>query len=159
MKYSEVIVARICELVSQGRHTIADICKMVDISEAIFYKWREEKIEFFESLKKAERKKLESIQEMAASGLAKLLNTHEYEEVHTEYENDGDKPKIVKQKRVKKIVMPNPTAVIFALTNRDPQTWKNRQDIESININTNINSVPLTKEEMREIHNALNDEY
>ena len=131
MKYCQELVDRICDELATGKHTIADTCKKVGISESQYYTWKQEKSEFSEAIKRAERSRLTSLKEMAMSGLAKLLNTHEYEEVTTEYENEGEKPKIVKQKRVKKIIMPNPTAVIFTLTNQESENWKNRQNIEA----------------------------
>lgn len=68
---------------------------------------------------------------MALSGLAKLLNEHEYEEIHTDYVDGKDgKPKVKSQKRVKKKIMPNPTAVIFTLTNRDSIDWKHQSNID-----------------------------
>ena len=48
----------------------------------------------------------------------------------TEYEKDPlnpEKPRIVKQTITHKKVAPNITAIIFALTNKDPEQWKNRQ--------------------------------
>ena len=56
----------------------------------------------------------------------------EYEETKTEYENDKNgNPRIRKQTVVTKRIAPSPTAVIFALCNRDPEHWQNRvaQDI------------------------------
>jgi len=122
----------ICDELATGNHTIADVCKKVGISEALYYKWKTDKIEFLEALKHVEAKRLEVFANMAKSGLAKLLDIHEYEEITTEYENDKQgKPIIKAQKRVKKKIMPNPTAVIFTLTNRDPENWKNKQSIDA----------------------------
>src|SRR5690606_35825792 len=106
-----------------------DTCTMVGIGDSTFYYWRSKKPEFAAMLQEAEAERLEQYKEMAISGLAKLLDIHEYEEVTTEYENDKQgKPQIKAQKRVKKKIMPNPTAVIFTLTNRDSENWKNRQN-------------------------------
>lgn len=130
--YSKKLVALICEDLATGNHTIADVCKRVGISEATYYRWQQEKEEFREAIKSAESKRLEAFKEMAKSGLAKLLDIHEYEEVTTEYENNKDgKPVVKMQKRTKKKIMPSTAAVIFALTNRDSENWKNRQSIEA----------------------------
>jgi len=131
-KYSKRLVKRICDELATGNHTIADVCKKVGIDESTYYDWKNKKPEFSEAVKEAEAKRLEAFADMARSGLAKLLDTHEYEEVTTEYENDKTgKPVIKMQKRTKKKIMPNPTAVIFTLTNRDSENWKNRQNIEA----------------------------
>ena len=139
-KYSKGLVKTICAELATGNLTIADVCKKVGISEATFYYWKTTKPEFLEAYKEAEQLRLESFKEMAKSGLAKLLDIHEYEEVTTEYENDKKgKPIIKSQKRVKKKIMPSATAVMFALTNREPENWKNRQSIDAkANINHNI---------------------
>ena len=70
---------------------------------------------------------------MARSGLAKLLDVFEYEEEHIEYVDDPKNPghpKIKSKKIISKKIMPNPTAVIFALTNRDPANFKHLQHID-----------------------------
>lgn len=134
MKYNKTLVSEICELLATGKYTIADTCKKVGLSETQFYVWKKNKPQFAEEVKKAEASRLVSFKEMATSGLAKLLDIHEFEEVSTEYENDNEgKPLIKKQKRVKKKIMPNPAAVIFALTNLDPDNWKNRQHTDLTN--------------------------
>lgn len=131
MKYSKSLVKEICDLLATGQFTIADTCTKVGITESTFYYWKEKKSEFLEAVKAAEKKRLESFGQMALSGLATLLVKHEFEEVHTEYENDKNgKPKVKGQKRVKKQVMPNTTAVIFTLTNRIPEDWKHQSNID-----------------------------
>lgn len=131
MKYSKALVKEICEELATGKHTIADTCIKVGISEATFHHWRNTKLEFSEALKGAEYKRLESFKNMALSGLAKILDVYEYEEVHTDYENDKTgKPKVKGQKRVKKFTMPNTAAIIFTLTNRDSQDWQNKQNVD-----------------------------
>lgn len=136
-KYSKKLVKLICDELATGNHTIADVCTKVGITETTFYDWKKKKAEFSQALKEVEAKRLEAFANMARSGLAKLLDVHEYEEVTTEYENDKKgKPVVKGQKRVKKKIMPNPTAVIFTLTNRDPENWKNKQSIDA---NANVN--------------------
>ena len=40
------------------------------------------------------------------------------------------KPKIKETKTVKKHVAPNPISVIFALKNTDPETFKDKQEVD-----------------------------
>lgn len=156
MKYSKKLADRICELVATGDHTVEDVCKQVGISESIFYKWKSEKLEFLESLKKAQDTRLDSFAKMAKSGLAKLLDIYEFEEVTTEWvEGKDGKPKIKFQKKVKKAIMPNAAAVIFTLTNRDPENWKNKQEVSGTNINYNV---PVSRDEIKEISEELEKE-
>lgn len=133
MKYNNKIADKICELLATGRHRIEDICKMVGITKATFYHWKDSKLYFSDKLKEAEEKRLESFADMAKSGLAKLLDVHQFVETKTEYETvkdkDGKDTRRVKSKtKTTKFIMPNPAAVIFTLTNRLPDDWKNKHD-------------------------------
>lgn len=136
MKYSKKLAANICAMISTGDHTIIDICKKNNISKETFYHWRETKTDFSDLLKKANQDYLDSIKIEARSGLKVLLTKHEYEEVTTDYTegkpgpNGESKPKIKSVKLVKKFVMPNVAAVIYALNNSDKETFKQRQLIE-----------------------------
>ena len=70
---------------------------------------------------------MHGILEDARKSLKTLICGQEYEETKTEYESDKNgNPRIKKQTRVTKKILPNPTAVIFALCNRDPEHWQNR---------------------------------
>lgn len=128
MKYSKKLVKTICDELATGNNTIADTCKKVGISEATFYHWKNTKLEFSEALKSVEGLRLEKFKDMAKSGLAKLLDMHKYEEVTTEYTSDKEgKPVIKNQKKTTKFIMPSATAVIFTLTNREPEEWKHKE--------------------------------
>lgn len=103
------------------------------INVGTFYRWQTEKDEFREAVKKAkadfEAWTLGEILTDARRGLKVLVCGTEYEEVKTEYEqdpHDPSHPRIKRQTRTTKKVLPNPTAVIFALCNRDPDHWQNK---------------------------------
>ena len=51
-KYSKALTDKICRLISQA-NTIESICKVVNISQQTFYRWRHEKSEFNENIKRA----------------------------------------------------------------------------------------------------------
>jgi hypothetical protein len=117
-------------MVATGEHTIEAICDHVGIAKDTFYDWKKKKADFSDSLKAAEEKRLDNIGILAQSGLALLLTKHEYEETKTEFGLDkSGKPFKKSELRTKKFIMPNAAAVIFALTNRKPQHWKQRQII------------------------------
>ena len=63
--------------------------------------------------------------------LAELIRGYEWDETTTETipSRDG-KTTITKTKVVHKKAAPNPTAIIFALCNRDPEHWQNRVNNE-----------------------------
>lgn len=101
------------------------------ISYQTFYQWLNEKVEFNDLVKKAESEYNEwynaTIVQDAKRSLRDLVLGFDYEEIKTETGVGKDSKTIVtKTTKTTKHVAPNPAAVIFALTNRDPDNWKNR---------------------------------
>jgi transposase-like protein len=169
-KYNRKIVDRIVELLSSDTYTIAEVCKMVNISETIFYRWKEEKVEFVESLKKAEEIRNKFFLQEAKKSLLKKIQGYTVQEKHTTYINvkevgpDGkptDKPRIKEQKIVDKHFQPDTAAIIFTLTNQDPDNWRNRQNTEVTGKDGKdlIPARTLTKEEAKELLGGLESEY
>lgn len=129
-KYNPERVQKICEALERGE-TKEMAAKLAGISKGQLYAWIAEKSEFADAVKRAqdafEDWQLNGILEDAKKSLKTLICGQEYEEVKTEYENDHNgNPRIKKQSRTTKKILPNATAVIFALCNRDPEHWKNR---------------------------------
>lgn len=130
MKYCKEIAGKIIELYASGDQSIQAICDAVKIDRTTFYAWKQNKA-FGKKLETAHKKRLDAIGEMALSGMVILLTKHEYEETTIEYTEGKDgKPKIKSQKKVKKFIMPNPSMVALALTNRMADDWKNKQSID-----------------------------
>lgn len=128
--YTPERVAKICKAIENGE-TNETAAKIGGIAVSTFCRWMDEKPEFKEAVKRAksayEDWQMNGILEDARKSLKTLICGQEYEEIKTEYENDKQgNPRIRKQTRVTKKILPNPTAVIFALCNRDPDNWKNR---------------------------------
>ena len=133
-KYSKKIVEQICSLIATDSYTIAEICQQVGIAESTFHEWKSKKSEFSESLKKAENSFNELIVAEAKKSLLKQIRGYTVQEKKTVTADTGkrdenEKPIVrVKEHSVTdKHYPPVPAAVIFALTNRDPDNWKNRQ--------------------------------
>ena len=133
--YSAERVKKICDAIANGE-TNAVAAKIGGIHISTFCEWQNTKPEFAEAIKNAklafEGWQSNEILEDARKSLKTLICGQEYEEIKTEYENGPDgKPRIKKQSRTTKKILPNPTAVIFALCNRDPEHWQNRisQDV------------------------------
>jgi len=125
--YSEELADEIISLYKSGNYKIEDICKKVGIATSTFYFWQNDKPEFLEAIKAARKERVAAFAEMAHSGLAKLLDVHEYEEIVTEYVADRKgKPKLKSMKKVKRQVMPNVTAVMYALNNQDSENFKHK---------------------------------
>lgn len=136
-KYSAELTERICSLIRADSYTIAEICKIVGIAESTFYDWKDSKAEFSEAIKKAQEDLKAFLAVEAKKSLLKLVQGFTVEErrtvsVDTGKKNDEDKPivKIKEHTTVTKYITPNPTAIIFTLTNCDPENWKNRQSAE-----------------------------
>lgn len=136
-KYTPERVKRICDAIERGE-TNETAARIGGIAVGTFCRWMDEKSDFREAVKRAkaayEDWRMNGILEDARKSLKTLVCGQEYEEVKTEYENDGvGKPRIKKQIRITKKVLPNATAVIFALCNTDPEHWRQRveQDVRA----------------------------
>ena len=130
-------IETICRAIEQGK-TSADAAKIGGISESTFYEWQNRHPEFSEAVKRAKAayedwERNEMLAD-ARRSLRDLICGTTYDEIKTEYEQDPkdpSKPRVKKQYITKKTALPNVTAVIFALCNRDPEHWQNRvsQDV------------------------------
>ena len=164
--YTPERVAKICEAIERGE-TNATAAKIGGIAISTFCEWQNSKPEFSEAVKRAkaafEEWQMNGILEDAKKSLKTLVCGKEYEEVKTEYENDKNgNPRIKKQTRVTKIVLPNPTAVIFALCNRDPEHWQNRISNELSGKITTENKTDISLEKvpddlLAQVINAINE--
>lgn len=150
-KYNPKIVRLICQHIEQGE-TNEHAAELVGISKQTLYVWLNTKVDFSDAVKKAKEEYQKwlhnDILADAERSLKVLINGTEYEEIKTEYENglDGN-PRIKKQSRTTKKILPNPTAVIFALCNRDPEHWQNRisQDVNGkIDVEQRGSGISLT---------------
>lgn len=155
-KYTPERVTAICRAIADGE-TIQTACKRGGISDDTFMRWRANNSEFAQMLKRAEQEyndwyNNELVRDCKKS-LKKLVTGFEYDETTTEYERDKNgNPRIKKQKTITKKVAPNPTAIIFALTNRDPENWKNRQTNE---ITGNLKTESETKVDLSNVPDDL----
>lgn len=135
-KYSKRIVNRICDLISSDTYTIAEICAMVKISESCYYKWQAENEEFTEAITRAREKFDEIIVQEAKNSLRKKITGYTVQEkkvvmVEGKPGPDGKtKPKIKEQVTIDKHFQPDTAAIIFVLTNKAADEYKNRQNTE-----------------------------
>lgn len=135
MKYDKDIVNRICTLIREDSYTIAEICQLVGINEDTFYEWKRKKPEFSDSIKKAQSDFNALLVAEAKKSLVKMIKGYTVQEKKTVTADTGKRDKnnkpIIKVKEhsvTDKHYQPNPTMIIFTLTNRDPDNWKNRQE-------------------------------
>lgn len=133
-KYGAEIINEICGYLRDGDTARTAVAK-AGLSESTFYQWQIDHPEFSDAVKRAQeeykQKEFGEILNSAKKSLRVLVEGTEYDEVETEYGTDKNGNVYIKhQKTKKKKILPNPTSVIFALTNRDPENWKNRYSTE-----------------------------
>ncbi len=134
-KYNIDILNEICGYLRDG-DTARTAAAKAGIHEDTYYEWIKVHPEFSEAVKRAQeeykQKEYGEILNSAKKSLKVLVEGTEYEEVETEYGTDKNGNVYIKHQRTKKKqIQPNPTAVIFALTNREPESWKNRYSTDA----------------------------
>ena len=163
MKYSKAKIeecanwVRIHGLMDYGGALLKDFCNAMDISQELYYQWME-KVEFLEAVQKATEDFKATQEERLVESLMQSALGYEASETKTEYisdENGNRRPK--KQTVTKKNVAPNTGAAIFLLTNIAPDKWKNKMNTEHSG-EVFTHQKPLTKEELKELHNRLENE-
>jgi hypothetical protein len=137
--YNKKTVKAITDLIKKDSYTIAEICASVGISESCFYKWQAERVEFTEAIVQAKLDANMRFLKMARNSLVKKLEGYTVQENHITYIDSKDKdehgkivskPRIKEKKVVEKHFQPDTQAIMFALTNLEGETWKNRQSTE-----------------------------
>lgn len=154
--YTPERVQQITKAIAAGK-SYKDAYTAAGISYQTFYQWLNEKVEFNDAIKKAEQEYNEwynaTIIQDAKRSLRDLVLGFDYEEIKTESSTGKDgKTVVTKTTKTTKHVAPNPTAVIFALTNRDPDNWKNRQTTD---ITANVKAENTNKPDLSGIPDDL----
>ena len=120
-----------------GGKSYKDAYTAAMVGHTAFFNHLNNDAEFKEQVKKAEQEYQQWYDTQLVANckrsLMELICGYEYDETTTESGIDARTGKnVTKTKVTHKKVAPNPTALIFALCNRDPEHWKNRveQDIK-----------------------------
>lgn len=136
-KYSKKKANQIAELFKSDSYTIAEVCKIVGIAERTFYYWQSSNAEFAELIEKAHESRMKFFVAEAKKSLLKKIQGYTVQEKHTtmvdskEVDPSGKpKPRIKEQKIVDKHFQPDTAAIIFTLTNGEPENWKNKYNNE-----------------------------
>ncbi len=160
-------VKKICEAIERGE-TYETAAAIGGIAKSTFYRWIDENSDFKDAVKRAkavfEEWEQRGILADAKKSLKTLICGMEYDEVKTEYEQDPmnpGAPRIKKQTTTTKRILPNVTAVIFALCNRDPEHWQNRvqQDITGkieTETKSNVSLANVPDELLAQVIDAIN---
>lgn len=129
-QWTDAKVEIMCNAIAAGK-SYKDAFTAARVGKTAFYKHLSEDAEFADRVKKAEAEYQEWYDSQLVveckRSLIDLVRGYEWDETTTETipGRDGKKT-VVKTKVVHKRAAPNPTAIIFALCNRDPDNWKNR---------------------------------
>lgn len=126
--------------------TDKELADALKIAESTLNLWKQEHPEFMESIKKG---KDEFNTNGVENALLKRAMGYDFEETHTEIQQGSRGTKQV-VKKVKKHIAPDVLAQIFWLKNRDPNRWKDKQEIEhSGEVKSGVLVVPnqMSKEE------------
>lgn len=137
-KYNNAIVEQICELVRADTYTQREMCMHVGLDETTFGRWKKRYPEFEERLKQAEADRMSKLVVEARRSLMKRVTGYDVKEHSTKTVPGKEKDKstgkqipIVKEQINKtRHVDPDTTAIIFVLTNGDPEHFKNRHTQE-----------------------------
>lgn len=136
-KYSKKMVDNICYLLKSDSYTIAEVCRMVGINPDTYYDWQANKPDFSERIKKAQDERMMFFVSEAKKSLLKKVQGYTVDETKTVYVDSGKtkpgekpQPKVKEQTIIKKHIQPDTAAIIFTLTNGDPDNWRNRQSNE-----------------------------
>lgn len=129
-KWTAVKVDTMCKAIAAGK-SYREAYTAAKVAKATFYDHLKGDSDFSDKVKKAEADYQEWYDSQLVidckRSLLELIRGYEYDEKTTEKGIDARTGKVVeKTKIVHKRILPNPTAIIFALCNRDPENWKNR---------------------------------
>ena len=122
-KFKNINIEQMKLLIADG-YTDKRLSKFFKMTEPTFNSYKKIYPKFFKSLKKSK----EQADKKVVQSLFKRATGFEYTEVHTEFNSAGimkNKTTIVKQ------VVPDTTACIFWLKNRQPGEWRDVQHIDA----------------------------
>jgi hypothetical protein len=124
MKYTKEIVDKIVKLYEEGI-LIDDICAYVGISKDCFYRWKNNKNDFYDLLKSSKDKRDNSLNDMVLNCAYKTAVGYEYKETtQIKRLNEDGKMIIVEEKTTTKQAQPNVTSIYNILCNRLPNEWQ-----------------------------------
>lgn len=136
-KYSKKMVAKIVGLLKSDTYTIAEICRQVGISTQTYHEWVNTREDFALAVEEAREELMQSMVIEAKKSLRKKIQGYDVTETRTvtmpssKLDKEGNPlSKIKKQITTKKHIAADTTAIIFTLTNGDPDHWRNRQSTE-----------------------------
>lgn len=136
-KYSKKMVSKIVGLIKSDTYTIAEICRQVGITTKTYHEWVNEREEFALAVEEAREERMQMMVIEAKKSLMKKIKGYDVTETKVvtvpgkkKDANGNPEPAIKEQTTTKKHIQPDTAAIIFTLTNGDPEHWRNRQSTE-----------------------------
>lgn len=136
-KYNKRVVNKIVELMKSDTYTIAEICDRVGIAQRTYYDWQSDNEAFAKAIEQAKAERMQFFVAEAKKSLLKKIQGYTVDESKVvtipsskKDANGRPLPQIKEQTTIKKHIQPDTAAVIFTLTNGEPETWRNRQFAE-----------------------------
>lgn len=136
-KYNKELVKKVCYLIETDTYTIKEICNICNISKTIFYRWLKNKVDFVNAIKTAKNEFNSNVLVECEKSLVKLIKGYTIQEKKIVTVDSGEKdnngkqiPKIKEQTIIDKHIQPSLGAIIHFQTNKDPENWKNKQNME-----------------------------
>lgn len=164
-QWTDTKVEIMCKAIAAGK-SYKDAFTAARVSKATFYAHLANDSDFLDRVKKAEQEYQgwydSQLVVDCKRSLLELVRGYEYDEITTETGIDFRTGKPVnKTKVVHKRVGPSPTAIIFALCNRDPEHWQNRVNNElsgkiETETKSNISLANVPDELLAKVIDAIN---
>ena len=136
-KFSKKTVERIVGLIKSDTYTIAEICRQVGITPKTYHQWVNDYPDFADAIEQAKDERMQAMVIEAKKSLMKKIQGYDVTETKvvavpgTKKDEKGNpKPIIKEQTTTKKHIQADTAAIIFTLTNGDPEHWRNRQTTE-----------------------------
>lgn len=136
-KFNKKTVDMIVGLVKSDTYTIAEICRQVGITPKTYHQWVNDYPDFADAIEQAKSERMQAMVIEAKKSLMKKIQGYDVTETKVvtipgkqKGEKGNPKPIIKEQTTTKKHIHPDTAAIIFTLTNGDPEHWRNRQSTE-----------------------------
>lgn len=136
-KFSKKTVDKIVGLVKSDTFTIAEICRQVGITPKTYHQWINDYPDFADAIEQAKEERMQFFVQEAKKSLLKKIQGYDVTETKVvtvpgkkKDEKGNPKPEIKEQTTTKKHIQADTAAIIFTLTNGDPDHWRNRQSTE-----------------------------
>ena len=136
-KFSKKTVEKIVGLIKSDTYTIAEIGRQVGITPKTYHQWVNDYPDFADAIEQAKDERMQAMVIEAKKSLMKKIQGYDVTETKvvtvpgTKKDEKGNpKPIIKEQTTTKKHIQADTAAIIFTLTNGDPEHWRNRQTTE-----------------------------